>query len=273
MTRPQVSRRNVLKTLPRAGLLLAAANSLVSLAMAQQRGGDGGKKALSALTTKFHADGTVAYWPGNSIICHIDKRSESFMALLDVHRRLSRSGMLHRIAVLPPASYHLTVFNGLSYPERHVNFPTDVARDASEEFCNDRFWEILKKFDLGSELPIRMRALPAALQTNLYNIGFEPADDTETKKILSLRDRLAAALNYRLADHETFRFHITLNYFFSKMDPREEVEFTKLHEDIVGEFVARSPVIELQNPEYVLFDDMYEFRRQLFLENKSTKAG
>jgi hypothetical protein len=273
MTKPQVSRRDVLKALPQAGLLLAAANSLVSPAMAQQLERDVGKKPISALTTKFHTDGTVAYWPGNSIICHIDKRSESFMALLDVHRRLLRSGMTHRIAVLPPASYHMTMFNGVSYPDRHINFPTDIARDATEKFCNDRFLEKLKKFDLGCDLPLRMRALPAALQTNLYNILFEPADDIEAKKIRSLRDRLAAALNYRLDNHETYRFHITLNYFFSKMEPCEDVEFAKLHEDIAGEFIARTPVVELQNPEYVFFDDMYEFRRQLFLENISTKAG
>ncbi len=240
--------------------------------MGQQFGGDLGKKPKSELTTKFHSDGTVAYWPGNSIICHIDKRSESFMALLDVHRRLLRSGMTHRIAVLPPASYHMTIFNGISYPNRHIDFPTDIARDASEKFCNDRFLEKLKKFDLGCDLPLRMRALPAKLQTNLYNILFEPADAIEHKKMRSLRDRLAAALNYRSADHETYIFHITLNYFFSKMDPHEEVEFAKLHQDIAGGFIALTPMVELHNPEYVLFDDMYEFRKQLFLENRSRKA-
>ena len=194
------------------------------------------------------------------------------MALLDVHRRLLRSGMTHRIALLPPASYHMTIFNGISYPNRHIDFPTDIARDASEKACNDRFLEKLKGFDLGCDLPLRMRALPAEAQINLYNILFEPADAIEHQKLRSLRDRLAAALNYRLDDHETYRFHITLNYFFSTMDPREEADFAELHQDIAGGFIARTPVVELQKPEYVLFDDMYEFRRQLFLENRSGKA-
>jgi hypothetical protein len=262
-------RRGALKSLLQAGVGLASAGTLSEAIKARELDARSDQKTRSALTDKFHADGTVAYWPGNSIICHIDKRSECFLSLLDIHRGLMHSGMTHRIAVLPPASYHMTVFNGVSYPARNVNFPSDIPHDATEKFCDEWLLDKLKKFDLGCELPFRMRPLPLAAQTNLYNILLEPVDQAEKAKIRSLRDRLAAALNYRLADHAVYQYHITLNYFFSKMEPGEEVEFSQLHQKLVDGLIKRSPIIELQNPEYVLFDDMYEFRRQLFLENKT----
>lgn len=222
----------------------------------------------TVVAPKFNPDGSEAHWTGNSIICHVDKRSETFMALLDIHRDLMRSGMLHRIAVLPPASYHMTVFNGISYPARHLDFPTDIPPDADEAFCNAWWLAKLKAFDLGCELPFRLRALPVEQQINLYNIQFEPVDAAENRKIRKLRDRLAQALNYRLADHDSFRFHVTLNYFYSAMTGEEERRFFKLHQALTGDLIRRAPVVELQNPEYVYFDGMYEFRTQLLLQNK-----
>ncbi len=249
------SRRRALALLVQGGLGLGA-----GLVQAAPR--------AAAVAPKFTPDGSEAHWTGNSIICHVDKRSESFMALLDIHRDLMRSGMLHRIAVLPPASYHLTVFNGISYPARHLDFPTDIPPDADEAFCNAWFLAKLKAFDLRCELPFRLRALPVEMQTNLYNIQFEPVDEAENRKIRKLRDRLAQALNFRLADHDSFRFHITLNYFYSAMSREEERRFFTLHQALAGELIRRAPVLELQNPEYVYFDGMYQFRPQLLLQNQ-----
>jgi hypothetical protein len=254
-THRPVSRRRALQFVLQAGLLTGAGK-----ATATRRAAD--------VAPKFNPDGTEAHWMGNSIICHIDKRSETFMALLEIHRNLMRSGMLHRITVLPPASYHMTIFNGISYPARQVNFPTDIPPDADEAFCNAWFLAKLKAFDLGCALPFRLRALPVEMQTNLYNILYEPVDAAENRKIRGLRDRLAQALNYRLPDHDSFRFHITLNYFYSTMTSEEEHRFFKQHQALAGELIRRAPVVELQNPEFVVFDGMYEFRPQLILANQ-----
>ncbi len=251
-------RRTALRALLQAGTALASGTALAVPAQDWRRG----------VAPKFNRDGSPAHWTGNSIICHVDKRSENFMALLDIHCAMMRSGMLHRIAVLPPASYHMTIFNGISYPARQVAFPTDLPRDADERFCNEWFLAKLKQFDLACELPLRMRALPLEMQTNLFNILFEPVDDAEARKLRRLRDRLAQTLNYRLPDHDSFRFHVTLNYFYAEMTADEERRFARLHQDWAAEFLRRAPVLALQHPEYVYFDDMYAFRPQLLLRNQ-----
>jgi hypothetical protein len=218
---------------------------------------------------RFHADGTPAHWPGNTFICHIDKRSETFMAMLDIHCDLMRSGLTHRIVPLPPASYHMTVFEGISYPERSHRFPRDLPIDASESACNAAFLRKMQQFDLGCELPFRMRPCRMELQTNPYNIQLEPVDSAENRKIRGLRDRLAETLQMRDEEHDTYHFHTTLNYFSSPMTSAEKKAFLALRQRLLASFIARSPLIELQAPEFCFFDDMFEFRPQLVLHNTS----
>ncbi|WP_056152081.1 DUF1868 domain-containing protein [Duganella sp. Leaf126] len=256
---PLPARRTALASLLGAGALLAGANAKPAAAAAPR----------ASITPKFNPDGSAAHYPGNSIICHVDRRSENFMALLDIHCALMRSGMLHRIAPLPPASYHMTVFNGVSYPARRQAFPADLPADADDTFCNEWLLAKLKRFDLATELPLRMRALPLNRQSNPYNIQFAPVDAAEDRKLRRLRDRLAETLHYRLPDHETFRFHVTLHYFYATPTADEQARFFALHRTLVADFLQRAPVLELHNPEYVYFDDMYQFRPQLLLRNQA----
>jgi hypothetical protein len=217
---------------------------------------------------KFNADGSVAYWPGNTIICHIDRRSAPYMALLDMHAALMRSGVTQRLAVLPPASYHMTVFEGIAYAQRHKYYPADLPSDASIAACNAYMLEKLRHFDLGCVLPLRMRPLPLSEQTNRSAIWLEPADSAENRKLRDLRDRLAARLQLKAPNHDSYRFHISLNYITSPMDEAEQARFARVRTAILGDFIARVPLVELGRPELTFFDDMFEFRQQLYLDNQ-----
>lgn len=218
---------------------------------------------------KFNADGTVVYWPGNTIICHIDKRSEPYMALLDMHVALMRSGVTHRLAVLPPASYHMTVFEGIAFPQRRQYYPAGLPADASMADCNAYMLDKLRDFDLGCALPLRMRPLPLNRQTNRSAIWLEPADDAENRKLRDLRDRLAARLRLKAPNHDTYRFHISLNYITAPMSGAEREQLDRVRAAMLADFIARAPVIELGRPELTFFDDMFEFKPQLYLDHRT----
>lgn len=226
--------------------------------------------APAAVAPKFLPDGSAAHWPGNTILCHIDKKSPAFLALLDIHVALMRSGLQAHIAPLPPASYHMTVFEGISYPARHRYFPTDLPADISEAACDAAFLDKLRHFDLDIALPIRMRPLPLAQQTNLSSILLEPADASENHKLRVLRDRLAETLRFRTAHHDDYRFHITLNYIYAPLDAVDRERLISLRQRLLADFIARSSLIELGAPEFTYFDDMLEFRPQLLLANRPT---
>jgi hypothetical protein len=253
------SRRTALRTLLYSTLVVASA-APAGRAAAQT-------SAPAAIPPKFLPDGGPAHWPGNTILCHIDKKSAAFLALLDIHVALMRSGLQAHIAPLPPASYHMTIFEGISYPARHRYFPSDLPSDASEAACNAAFLDKLRRFDLDTALPIRMCPLPLAQQTNLSSIRLEPADAAENRKLRALRDRLAGTLKFRTARHDDYRFHITLNYVYSPLDAASREQLASLHQRLLADFIARSPLIELGAPEFTCFDDMLEFRPQLLLTN------
>lgn len=257
-------RRGAMRLMLQTGLL-----AIAEPALAQSPAHAAALPGAADEAPKFHADGTPAHWPGNTIICHIDKQSDTFMAMLDLHTVLMRSGLTHRVVPLPPASYHMTVFEGISYPQRARRFPRDLPRDASEAACNAAFLKKLQQFDLGCRLPLRMRPSKLELQTNPYNIQLEPVDAAENRKIRGLRDRLAALLQFRDDEHDSYRFHTTLNYFSSPLNEAEQQQFARLRQRMLTSFIARSPLIELQAPEFCYFDDMLEFRTQLRLQNKS----
>lgn len=257
-------RRSALHSLMQRGLALAAPTALAATQAASA-----GNPNVRPGAPKFNPDGTVAHWPGNTIICHIDKRSVPYLALLDTHVALMRSGVTQRLAILPPASYHMTVFEGIAYPQRHQYYPAGLAPDAGMDACNTYMLDKLRDFDLDCALPLRVRPLPLDRQTNRSAIWLEPADSAENRKLRGLRDRLATQLQLKAPNHDTYRFHISLNYITSPMSDAERAQLDRVRTAMLGDFIARAPTIELGRPELTFFDDMFEFRPQLFLDNRT----
>src|SRR5262245_24986963 len=81
---------------------------------------------------KFTADGRVMGDPGNPLVCHLAQQgagSACFNALLDIYREAPAHAFMRKVTLLPPSSYHMTVFNGAADKERDV-WPTAIPADA-----------------------------------------------------------------------------------------------------------------------------------------------
>ena len=73
-----------------------------------------------ALLEKFGADGTAREFAGNTVICHIDRRGDLLSTLREVQALSSHMSFGRKIALLPPASYHMTVFGGANDKHRRI---------------------------------------------------------------------------------------------------------------------------------------------------------
>ena len=217
---------------------------------------------------KFSENGHVIHFPGNTIICHVDKKSEAFMALLDAHVLLQHSDLLKFITLLPPASYHMTVFEGVVDEIRKPGYwPDDLPINATLDECNALFERKLRTFNLNCSLPFRMKPLPVEAQNTRESILLEPYDENENIKIRTLRNRLSELLHLKQKNHDKYQFHISLSYLYDWPTPTENKQFDELHKQCVEMFIKRSPIVDLQLPEFCLMDDMYEFRNQFYLQN------
>jgi hypothetical protein len=229
------------------------------------------KKAPPDVGRKFYPNGKVRPFLGNTIICHLpqqDQGFETFDALLDIYRELPDHAFSRKIALLPPSSYHMTIFGGADDQERKPGlWPADVPLDASIEACNDYVANQLKHFSLGTSLPIRMRVNDAQppVHPDPLLIDLVPVDEAEERKLRKLRDRLADVLKIHTPHHDTYSFHISLAYQIEWFDAAEQADYVAARQRWREQLKRRAPIIEFGAPEYCTLNDMYAFRRRFFL--------
>lgn len=226
----------------------------------------------NAVGNKFYPDGRVRPFPGNTILCHLPQqgpRSEAFDALLDIYRAARDHAFLENASLLPPSSYHMTVFEGVTEATRRRPdaWPAGVPPTASLEDCDKIIAQRLKAFRLDTALPLRMAVDVDAITPSggAIVIPLKPVDVAEALKLRDLRRRLSSAVGIGVGDPDTYRFHISLAYWIRALTTRQEAEYDKAHRLWRASLARAAPVIELGAPEYCLFDDMFAFHRQFYL--------
>jgi len=60
--------------------------------------------------SKFDPEGNVQPFSGNTIIANLSPESELYASLLGLHAKLAASPLASTFALLPPESWHMTIF-------------------------------------------------------------------------------------------------------------------------------------------------------------------
>lgn len=221
--------------------------------------------------SKFYPDGRVHPFAGNTIICHLPQQGDhaaAFDAMLDIYREAPAHSFMRKVGVLPPSSYHMTLFGGANdRPRRPENWPADLSLNMPIEACHRVLGERLRNFDPGIRLPIRMRVDPVQnpLDGGALIFRLQPIDDAENAKLRGLRDRFAELLKIRSPSHETYQFHASFGYKIGWFTDAEKQDLEQTWRRWAAHIAKRSPEIVLGAPEYCTFKDMFAFHRQFYL--------
>ena len=221
--------------------------------------------------SKFDADGRVLGFPGNTIICHLPQQgveAACFDALMNVYRDAPRHGFTRKVALLPPSSYHMTVFGGANdHPRMAQSWPADLPLDLPMDQCNRITADRLRQASIRCPLPIRMRVDPAQNPMNGQPLTMRllPLDDDEGAKLATVRHAISRATQIPLGKLDTYRFHISIGYSTGWLTQAENTEFVSVFNNWSLQVAARVPVINLGAPEFCVFEDMYAFHRILSL--------
>lgn len=220
---------------------------------------------------KFYPDGRVQRFDGNTVICHLDQQGPNatlFNTLLDIYREAPAHQFMDKVTLLPPSSYHMTIFGGANEKDRRPSaWPADLPLDLPLAQCDRILGERLRAFRLECDLPFRMRvdlSEPGQGERPL-TLRLLPYDDAENAKLRRLRDRLAETLAIRTPSHDAYRFHVTLGYLIRWLSPEEQTAFRNTLAMWRQTVAAACPVIELGAPEYCALTDMFAFSRQFYL--------
>lgn len=216
---------------------------------------------------KFDPEGKILPFPGSTIICHLPLESPIYRVLLDLHDEMKTQAFSSLYVLLPPLSWHMTVFEGVSDQIRKPGvWPAGLPLDAPLSQCTALFQEKLREFDVESGHRFKM-----AID------GFEPLEDgialkviaagpTEENKIRQLRDRLSEHLQVRHPDHGIYSFHVSMSYMLRFLSEQDNQMITNF---LQGWRAKLPDTFELGAAEFCIFDDMFAFDRQFFLRSQS----
>ncbi|MBN6712457.1 DUF1868 domain-containing protein [Pseudomonas capsici] len=210
---------------------------------------------------KFYEDGTARPFAGNTIISQIPLRTPLNEALTVVRNTLANYEFSQCLSLLPPSSYHMTVFEGVIDEKRKAPFwPSEVPSNAPIQACTQYFTARLKNFFIEENFQIQMHID----DFNVYKdsgatVRLVPANSHETQKLNDVRDRLANCLGIRSPHHDDYGFHITLGYLVKWMNAQQIQDYELVQQSCRAYLKKTLSVLTLESPRFCTFNDMLAF--------------
>ena len=233
-------------------------------AIDQQQAGIPGRDTL----LKFNKYGSPKPFAGNTVISHLPVQCAMRDAMAALHNELATSALRPKLGLTSVDSYHMTVFPGANDLDRTIyGWPKYVPLDATMEECNHAVGERMKAVQLKCKLPLRVRVdIPATLNYfSACTLRMVPVNPEENAKLRSVRDQLADVFGFRTIDHDQYAFHITMSYQIEKFTLDEQTKYRQILRKYLRNIVEAEPILELGEPEFCVFSDMFRFEPKTLL--------
>jgi hypothetical protein len=215
---------------------------------------------------KFNADGSVKEFIGSTFVGHVGQQGEDFAVfdtLLNIYREFPTLPFASKVALLPPSSYHVTVFVGLNEPDRNTpRWPAGVADDLSQPAATQKHLSLLRaqprlnnsvfEFEMGDPPPLRIEGAP--------NIPLRPADAATARRLAAVRNDLAQLTGIRRPDHDSYQYHLTIGYIHQYLSAGEAQALQAANIRWMKSLAALPRRLRINNVQFCSLRDMYAFQ-------------
>ena len=204
---------------------------------------------------KFTPDGAVQHWPGNTFVCHIDPASTAYQAIRALQEEVKKSPFNRFFTFLPPPSFHMTVYQGLSpgmTPDS--GWPQGIPTGQSRDEVTAAMLERLDRVSLPASYKIKVDRLFAG-----YSLKVSGADDLEERALRYARAALRDATGISFADFDDYVFHITMAYLIDWLSDGTAQELIDFSAEIGARFLNEIGPIDLGPVEFCNFETMHHF--------------
>ncbi|MGJ3699750.1 DUF1868 domain-containing protein [Variovorax sp. AFSI2.2] len=215
---------------------------------------------------KFRADGTVQPFAGNTFIGHVGQQGadfDMFDRLLDVYRDLPRQSFARKLSILPPSSYHVTVFVGLNEVDRgRPRWPGEFSPDTPMEAVTRIYAERMRALDATTTEPYDfvVDGKPALRSEGTLQIKLKPARAETKNRLDAVRGQLSRLTGLRDANHERYQYHLTLGYLHQFLTPEESAEMLQASENWARNVSELGQPLLIRKLQFCAFRDMFAFR-------------
>ncbi len=204
---------------------------------------------------KFSTDGAVQHWPGNTFVCHVDRSSSAFEAIRALQEEVKKSPFNPFFTFLPPPSFHMTVYQGLSPGmTADTGWPRGIPTGQSRDEVSAALLQRLDGVSLPTSYKIKVDRLLAG-----YSLRVSGADDHEEHKLRQARVALRDATRITFADFDDYGFHITLGYLIDWLSGNTAQELIDFSAEISRQVLDGIGAIDLGPVEFCSFDTMHHF--------------
>jgi hypothetical protein len=199
-----------------------------------------------AVGQKFHEDGSVRHFPGNTIICTIDEDNPAYARLIEVSESVKALSCSGKFTLLPPSSYHMTVIQGVCEEERKPELwsrylSLDTPLEETDRFFMEK-WQ-----DIGIPEGFEMKFNYFHTDGTALTINLIPQTQKTANELKTFRDEVAEKLGLRFPNHDDYKFHISIGYKLYELTEEEEHELQSCKRQVEREM------------QLVLFKDMFAF--------------
>jgi hypothetical protein len=212
------------------------------------------------LGIRYDAAGNFLFEPGNTIVCHLARRSASEAALLRVREQLLALPGADCLAFTPAASLHMTLFQGVIDTRRkHPYWPADIPLHLGIDEMNRRMMTRLDGFDGCGPFSVKVTEVTPT------GLTVEGVKDEDRRVMQAWRDKLARTFGYRHPDHDSYAFHITFAYVIRGIPDAAAGQWQRALDESLALLQREAPVIELREPAFCRFRDVKQFEELLIL--------
>ena len=206
---------------------------------------------------KFNADGSAHQFPGNTVLCDVVPESDTMALLKQFYVAILQQPWVTNYAMLPPSSYHMTVFDLVCEDVRKTDawtslLPLDAPLEAVDAMALDR-WQAAPK-------PPQPNVMLGWLEIGDYiTLRLKPKDATSNKVLRDYRDALSVLFGIRHPNHESYFFHLTYAYGITSLDDEEKEAIAQFVEEWTPVLEEGLSSLELELPTLRFFADMTHF--------------
>lgn len=207
--------------------------------------------------SKFNADGSVRFFPGNTVISMIDHSApvfEQFKTLRAMFQALPASRCM---TFLPDDSIHMTVFEGVCNqwrkPESWTSrLPLDCTLTETDELFERQF-KCVRPLGQVRMVGERIAGVGGFL------IRFRPEGEGDAAELRRYRDELSEAFGLRFPNHDTYFFHVSIGYFTKEPTPEECAQIEAFRDEGTRYIQTHDIRFDMQPPRLTFFNDMFCF--------------
>ena len=206
---------------------------------------------------KFHADGDVRTYPGNTVICFANPDDVPYQEAVRIQQLVKDLAIFPKVVLMPASSLHMTVMGLLLDATRQPEYWTSHLPPTTPlEETDCYFIQQLAHVTFPDNFRMKFGGFG---NHNYLSFDLIPADEDTHQSIWELREEIAQATGVREPDFAEYGFHMTLGYNLQVFTEAEQAEFDAFKVRINAELTESFGIFNTGKPMLTFFDDMFRF--------------